>query len=582
MNIPRSEYPRPQMVRDKWINLNGIWEFELDVGKSGKDRGMLHAKKFDRQILVPFCPESSLSGVNYKDFINAAWYRRNFTLPAEWNNGRILINFEAVDYFCEVWINEKPVGTHTGGFTPFSFDITDSLTQNENTITIYIEDDTRSDLQPTGKQSVDYNSSGCFYTRVTGIWQTVWMEFVPKTYIKSYNLIPDTDNCKLNITVNLGGAFCNKIIKATAKYEGREVGTTEAKAAGAIARFSIALAELHLWQPLDSKLYDLELTLTAGEQHDTVTGYFGMRKIELSDNTVLINGKSVFQRLVLDQGYYPDGIYTAPDDEALKKDIELSLALGFNGARLHQKVFERRYIYWADKMGYLIWGEYGSWGLNHSKSQALEVFLPGWLEAVERDYNSPALIGWCPFNETWDVSGHRQDDEVLRCIYLATKSADNTRPVIDTSGNYHVITDVFDIHDYTQNVEKFAEYFKSMANGGEVFINFSDRQTYGDQPYFVSEYGGIWWSPDDENGWGYGTRPKTEDEFVERYIGLANVLLKNPHIFALCYTQLYDVEQEVNGLYSYERKPKFNEKIMQRFKEVMSQKAAIEKAAEVN
>lgn len=577
MSIPRSEYPRPQMVRTDWQNLNGIWEFEFDFGKSGKDRGMLGAEKFSRQVLVPFCPESELSGLNYKDFINAAWYRRTFTVPQDWRKGRVLLNFEAVDYLCEVWINGKPAGTHKGGYTPFSFDITELLGESRNELTVYIEDDSRNMLQPSGKQSRTYHSAGCDYTRVTGIWQTVWLEHVPDTYVKSYKLTPDTDNGKLDVDLAFGGAYGEKHVKATAFYEGRVVGTADIRETGTEARFGIALSELHLWQPLDSKLYDLKLVAAANGQTDTVTGYFGMRKLCMSPNAVLINGKAVFQRLVLDQGFYPDGIYTAPSDEALKHDIELSIALGFNGARLHQKVFERRYLYWADKMGYLIWGEYGSWGLDHSKAQALEAVLPEWFEALRRDYSSPALIGWCPFNETWDIDGHRQDDEILRCTYLATKLFDASRPVIDTSGNFHVATDIFDVHDYTQDVAAFAAYFKPMANGGDVFNTFPERQKYNGQPYFVSEYGGIWWKSTDENGWGYGERPKSVEEFAERYIGLANVLLSNPRIFALCYTQLYDVEQESNGLYYYDRTPKFGAEIMQRFQSAMAQKAAVEK-----
>ena len=303
--------------------------------------------------------------------------------------------------------------------------------------------------------------------------------------------------------------------------------------------------------------------------------------------SILINGKPVFQRLVLDQGFYPEGIYTAPTDMALKNDIEISMGLGFNGARMHEKIFEARYIYWADKLGYLVWGEHANWGLNITTPMGLERFLPEWMEALERDFNSPALIGWCPFNETWDrkftlpengswdPKGIRQDDEVLRIVYNVTKMVDKTRPVIDTSGNYHVVTDIFDIHDYEQDPEKFAEKFEPMKNGGKPFVNYPDRQKYEGQPYFVSEYGGIWWNPEQKDGkaWGYGQRPKSEEEFLKRYEGLTSILLRNPKICAFCYTQLYDVEQEVNGLYTYDRKPKFDAKII---REINSRKAAIE------
>lgn len=203
-----------------------------------------------------------------------------------------------------------------------------------------------------------------------------------------------------------------------------------------------------------------------------------MRSVTLSDKAILINGKPVFQRLILDQGFYRDGIYTAPRDEDLKKDIELSMAMGFNGARLHERVFERRYLYWADRLGYMVWGEYGNWGLDHSRADALGVMLEPWIEAVERDYNSPALVGWCPYNETWDYHGRAQNNRVLSGIYYATKAIDRTRPVIDTSGNYHVVTDIFDVHDYEQNVEKFASHYEPMKNGGPVFNNFPNRQWY--------------------------------------------------------------------------------------------------------
>ncbi len=530
MNHLREEYPRPQMVREQWQNLNGTWDFEYDFSKSGKERHLQQDTNFTHKIQVPFCPESELSGINNKDFLNAVWYRRTFTIPSDWKDGRLIINFEAVDYYCEVWLNGELVGSHKGGYTPFSFDITAHIIKGENTITVYAEDDTRTGLQPSGKQSSEYGSHGCFYTRVTGIWQTVWLEYVPNTYIKSFKITPDINNSKVDLNLTFAGDAYDKTLKVTARYKNKIVGNASIKATGTIARLSLDLSELHLWQPLDSKLYDLELHLEAHGQVDVVNSYFGMRKVELSDKAILINDKTVFQRLVLDQGFYPDGIYTAPSDEALKKDIELSIACGFNGARLHEKVFERRFLYWADQMGYLVWGEYGNWGLDHTKASALHTFLPEWLESVERDFNSPALIGWCPFNETWDLHGHQQYDDILKHTYLVTKAIDPTRPVIDTSGNFHVMTDVYDLHNYKQDVALFAKDFEAMATGGDVYETFPNRQKYEGQPYFISEYGGIWWNPNDENGWGYGNRPESVEEFVDRYVGLADVLLKKIQI----------------------------------------------------
>ncbi|HLU21298.1 MAG TPA: glycoside hydrolase family 2 TIM barrel-domain containing protein [Bacillaceae bacterium] len=570
----RQEYPRPQFVRDDWKNLNGKWEFEIDHGNSGKDRKLYEASSLADQINVPFCPESELSGIGYKDFMAAVWYRREFDIPENWKDKRILLHFGAVDYETTVWINGKEAGKHRGGYTPFSFEITDLLKNGNNVLTVNAVDDNRSGLQPRGKQSAGYYSAGCDYTRTTGIWQTVWLEAVPESYIKKAKYISNPKDSSVNIELEVDRKSENLQVELTALYKGTEVGNRTLSVNGNLAQGDLIVSEVHLWEPGKPELYDLEITLLYnGQPIDHVSSYFGMRTVSLRDKAIYINEKPVFQRLVLDQGFYPDGIYTAPSDEALKRDIELSMELGFNGARLHEKVFEPRFLYWADQMGYLVWGEHANWGLNITNAEGLSRFLPEWIEAVDRDFNSPALVGWCPFNETWDLNGTKQDDEVLRITYEVTKALDKTRPVIDTSGNFHVVTDIFDIHDYEQDVEKFAEKFRAMGEGGEAYVTFPHRQRYEGQPYFVSEYGGIWWQPGNDEGWGYGNRPKSEEEFLERYKGLTETLLKNKAICAFCYTQLYDVEQEVNGLYTYERKAKFDPAII---RAINSQRAAIE------
>ncbi len=568
-DIPRPEYPRPIMVRDRWLNLNGCWEFEIDHGRSGKARKRFEADRLEGKIIVPFCPESKLSGVEYKDFMAAVWYRREFTIPGDWNSGRVLIHFGAVDYDTEVWINGKSVGTHRGGYTPFTFDITDYLEQGVNVVTVYAEDDLRSGLQPVGKQCHEYYSQVCHYTRTTGIWQTVWLENVPDSYISYFKMIPDPDNECIHIEANFAGLPVEGDFEAKAFYDGRETGRAITRVTGGVARLSLKLSEIHLWEPGNPRLYDLELALLKDGQYiDRVSSYVGLRSITVEDNKILINGKPVFQRLVLDQGFYPDGIYTAPTDEDLKRDIEISMGLGFNGARLHQKIFEPRFLYWADKLGYLVWGEHASWGLDISGPIGLERFLPEWLEAVKRDFNHPSVVGWCPFNET----SREQDDEVLRIVYQVTKMLDNTRPVIDTSGYVHVVTDIEDIHDYEQDPEIFKQRYEPLKEGKGIVADHLGGLIYSKNLCFVSEYGGIWWSPDRE-GWGYGDRPKSEEEFIQRYKALTEALLKHPSMCAFCYTQLYDVEQEVNGLYTYDRKPKFDPEII---RNINTQKAAIE------
>ena len=567
MTIPRSEHPDPQFQRKDWLNLNGEWDFEFDFGNSGLRAGVLEKDEWSRKINVPFCPESKLSGIEYTDFIAAVWYRKSVTVTEAQLEGRVLIHFGAVDYETYLYVNGEEAGYHKGGYTSFTFDITEFLTAGENVIAVNARDDVRDPLVPRGKQSELYNSHGCDYTRTTGIWQTVWLEFVPKAYVKSFKIFPDTVNATLGVSavVEGEGAF-----KAEAFYDGRLVGSFEKTAAGFVSG-DIKLSETHLWEVGCGRLYDLKITFGG----DEISSYFGLRDIRIDGYKVLINGKSVFQRLVLDQGFYADGIYTAPSDEALEKDIRLSLAVGFNGARLHQKVFEPRFLYHCDRLGYIVWGEFGNWGLDYSRDGALEAMLPQWCESVARDFNHPAIVGWCPFNETWDRDGRKQNDELLRIIYRVTKQLDETRPCIDTSGNFHVETDIFDVHDYEQKVEIFQGNYDRLMTEGVLFEHFPDRQEYdGKKPAFVSEYGGIQWSLGSRgDAWGYGNAPKSEQEFIDRYKGLTDALLDNERMFGFCYTQLYDIEQEQNGLYYYDRSPKFDPEL---FRRINTRKAAIE------
>lgn len=566
MSIPRCEHPNPQFERKGWTNLNGEWDFEFDFGNSKYEAGILDKNEWEKKIVVPFCPESKLSGIEYTDFIPAVWYRKSINITAENLKGRVLLHFGAVDYEAKIYVNGKKAGTHKGGYASFNLDITDLLSEGENVIIVNAVDDVRDPLVPRGKQSEELKSHNCDYTRTTGIWQTVWLEFVPVNYIKSFRLYPDSENATLGISAVLEG---KGEFTATAYYDGKEVGSFTKKAAGNVSG-EIRLSESHLWEVGCGRLYDLVLTFN----EDEVKSYFGLRSIEIDGFKFRINGKSVFQRLVLDQGFYPDGIYTAPSDEALENDIKISMAVGFNGARLHQKVFEKRFLYHCDRLGYIVWGEYGNWGLDWSNPFSLAAMLPEWCECVERDFNNPSLIGWCPFNETWDINGRKQYDDVLRIIYRVTKQLDTTRPCIDTSGNFHVETDIFDVHDYEQDVAKFAEHYEKLVSEGKMYGYFPDRQVYEGGMTFVSEYGGIKWAKGDRgDAWGYGDAPKTEEEFIERYKGLTDTLLDNESMFGFCYTQLYDIEQEQNGLYYYDRTPKFDPEI---FRAINARKAAIE------
>ena len=566
---PRPEYPEPQFARENWINLNGEWEFEKDPGNSGEPRGLHKAGALSGRITVPFCMESELSGVGDKDFCAAVWYRRTVTLPEGFagEGRRVFLHIGACDYRTTVYVNGTRVGLHTGGYVSFAFEVTGALTEGENVITVRAQDETRSGKQAAGKQSGRYGSYGCFYTRTTGIWQTVWLESTPADYIKSVRLLPNLAECALGVEATVVASH-PATLTATAFYHGKEVGTASVEVSSAAAAFQLPLSELHLWEPGRGELYDL--TLTFGE--DTVQSYFGMRKVETREGYLYVNDRPVFQRLVLDQGFYPDGIYTAPDDSELLGDIQRSILMGFNGARLHQKIFEPRFLYHCDRLGYLVWEEHGNWGADISNGEAWKFFTE-WSEAVERDFNHPAIIGWCPFNETQKD----QDPDYLRFGYQLTKRLDPTRPVIETSGWNHVadVGDIVDWHDYDQNPETFRQRYIDVANGATV----SNRkyQPFDVRPTFISEYGGIRWDADNtaENSWGYGNAPTTPEEFKARFKGLTEALLQNPYISGLCYTQLTDVEQEVNGLYTYHREPKFDPEF---FSAVLTQPAAMETA----
>ncbi len=545
MSIPRPEYPRPQFQRENWTNLNGKWQFDFDFGLSGRQRGLPEAESLSKEIIVPFCPESDLSGIGYKDFIPAVWYKKEVEINLK-ENTRYILNIGACDYITEVWVNGQSVGTHIGGYISFSFDITSKVKDGKNIITISATDDTRSCNQPAGKQCPEFNSHGCFYTRTTGIWQTVWLEEVPKSYIKRIKATPDIDNRLLRIEAECVDANGLELI-ADSSFDGIATGSAKGIVRGRTAMLDIHLNELHLWEIGSPLLYDLKLTL--GD--DKVNSYFGMRSVYAVNGKLFINGKGVYQRLVLDQGFYPDGIYTAPSDAELIGDIKRSMEVGFNGARLHEKIFEERFLYYCDKLGYIVWGEHANWGLDISRPQAWKNFIPEWMEAVQRDYNHPAIIGWCPLNETQ----HDQDQEFVRSITTATKLFDPFRPVIDSSGWFHVdsISDFWCVHNYEQNPDTFREYYEPLKKGEQVPCITKRQKGF---TTFMSEYGGIRWT-EEGSGWGYGEAPKSEEELLTRLEGLTDVLLENPAFTAFCYTQLTDVEQEQNGLYTYNRVLKF-------------------------
>ncbi|HUR01695.1 MAG TPA: glycoside hydrolase family 2 TIM barrel-domain containing protein [Nonomuraea sp.] len=590
--IPRPEHPRPSLMRTDWLNLNGGWQFEIDAGDSGLERGLLE-RELSGRITVPFAPETELSGVANVDFMEAVWYRRTVRVPGAWSGRTVLLHFGAVDHDATVWVNGREVVRHRGGFTPFTADVTGVAVPGEDAVIVVRARDSRHSPQARGKQSRQFANAGCLYTRTTGIWQTVWLEPVGSVHAREVRVVPQLASDSFDVTVllpaNRPGHRVRLRLTETYDHDtNRPAGALLAEAEvradlDLSPRLTLRLPEgtARTWSPSDPHLYGLTVQIldADGAVVDEVRSYAGLRSVSIDGKRLLLNGRPVFQRLVLDQGYWPQSLMTAPSDRALAHDIELGLAAGFNGARLHQKVFEERYLYHADRLGYLVWGEFGDWGVDTfgpagDNQQPTASMVTQWLEAVRRDLSHPSIVGWCPLNETSQILTDRitQLDDVTRAMWLATKLADPTRPVLDVSGYAHRVpeTDVVDSHDYEQDPAIFAANHAGLASG-RPFMNTSPdggqpmSAAYRGQPYFVSEFGGIWWVPDTDDGgdaldrsWGYGDRPTGEEEFYARFGGLVAALLDNPDMFGYCYTQLTDVFQERNGIYAFDRSAKLD------------------------
>ncbi len=573
-SIPRPEYPRPQFARSSWVNLNGTWTFSFDPGISGKERDFASSQGFEGKIIVPFCPESPLSGVNHKDFIPAIWYQRYVTVPEDWDGKKVILHFGAVDFETEVFIDGKSAGKHYGGTSSFEMDITPYVSSGGNhSLVVYALDDNRSGLQPSGKQCRFYNSRGVHYTRTTGIWQTVWMEAVSEYGLKSFHILPELDMKRFSVRASFYSVRPDLTFRVTLMDGSKRVSRAEAIVSNSVVSV-LPVKKPKTWSPESPFLYDLILEVLdeSGRILDHVRSYSGMRKVHIQGNRIFLNNKPYYLRLVLDQGFYPDGIWTAPSDAALKKDIELSMRAGFNGARLHQKVFEERFHYWADRLGYLTWGESSSWGIDVRNGAAARNFLIEWQEIVIRERNHPSIIAWTPFNEAWS-----RGEELKRLLidaYNLTHNIDPTRPVNDSSGGLHFETDLWTEHTYEQHPEKMRKLL-APSEENRVWRRLPESSgEYRGQPYLIDEYGGIKWipSPDQKyapDSWGYGEDPTTLEEFYTRLEALTDVILSIPHICGFCYTQLTDIEQEQNGIYNYDRSEKFD---MKKINRILSKK----------
>ena len=581
-------YPRPQFVRKEWKNLNGEWDFIFDEYNEGEDKEyFVNFPKENNKIQVPFTYETQLSGIQDESVHNVVWYHKEITISKnQLDNKKVVLHFEGSDYLTKVWINGKYIGTHKGGYSRFSFDIENYLKLGKNEIIVKVEDSLAKE-QPRGKQRYKKESWKCWYVQSTGIWKTVWLEFLPMYYIKNVKNIPDLDTktIKLEYETNITEKeFENEqfYIETEISFNGKIVNTNKTLLQNTYQEVIIPICqenvqhEIQKWSPDTPNLYDITYILYKEDKMmDIVYSYFGVRKIEIQKNKILLNEKEIYLKLILDQGYWKASHLTPPNEEAIIKDIDIALEYGYNGIRKHQKVEDERFLYWCDVKGVLVWSEMANCYVFNDKS--IQNFTEQWIKVVKQNYNHPSIITWVPINESWglpNIAKDKKQQNFANSLYYITKSLDNTRPVISNDGWEHTISDIITIHDYKQDGELlYSEYMdkeRKVLNNVKEYNShhklFAEGYTYTGQPVIMSEYGGT--ALNSEKGWGYGNQVKDEMDFVERFYELTDVVKNIPYMTGYCYTQLTDVQQEINGLVDENRKDKFSDEVKKKIKEI--------------
>ncbi len=568
-------HPRPRLTRDRWIDLNGTWQFAHDDANAGvNERWQDDAGKFRREIVVPFPPESEMSGINDKGFHPILWYRRSFDAQAP-AGGRLLLHFGAVDYRAQVWVNGDMVAMHEGGHTPFSTDITASLNRSgEQVVVVRAEDQPTDVAQPRGKQDWQEKPHAIWYDRTSGIWQTVWLEPVPQAYINEFQLTPNLTAGSVTVEAILNQAHTGYIDVRLHK-DGATLAEQRVRIDGVALESTIGIPAAQngvhrsglYWTPDNPNLIEVSARLLDGDGTpvDAVESYFGLRSVGIGANRFLLNDRPVFIRSVLEQGFWPQSHLAAPSPEALKQEVELIKSLGFNAVRIHQKIEDPRFLYWADRLGLMVWGEMAN--AYQYNALMVERQTQEWMSALKRDRSHPCIVTWVPINESWGVSdiALRQDQQdFATSLYHLTKAIDPTRPVISNDGWEHTISDIWGIHDYTQfkselvsrygNTDAIAQTLKEMRPTRKRLLLRPEDQRQ--QPVMITEFGGLSIHPKEGTAWfGYATA-QSDDEYLQMMAQLFDGIYESPDLAGFCYTQLTDTQQETNGLYDENRKPK--------------------------
>ncbi len=562
-------YPRPQLVRKGWTMLNGPWEFARDPFARWRSADEV---EWEGTIVVPFAPETPASGIGDTGFYRACWYRRRIEIAA--SDGRVLLHFGAVDYAATVWLDGEFVGRHEGGYTPFTFDVTNRVRPGGSTLVVRACDDPHDLAKPRGKQDWLLDPHSIWYPRTTGIWQTVWLEPVPRTAIARLRWTPNMERWEIGCEVQLDGVPDPDLRLRIELRVGSELLADDVYTviAGEVNR-RIALSDPGiddfrneiLWSPRSPTLIDAQLTLLDrdGAVLDLVRSYTALRSISIQGDRIVLNGRPLPLHMVLDQGYWPETGMTPPNDGALRRDVELAKAMGFNGVRKHQKVEDPRYLYWADRLGLVVWAEMPS--AYRFNSTAITRLTREWLCVMERDYSHPCIAAWVPFNESWGVPNLPDipaERHFVEGLYHLTKTLDPTRPVIGNDGWESVATDIVGIHDYEEDPsrlttryatpEEIPRLLKRARPGGRLLT----LANHGEQPIVLSEFGGIACTREAGMSWGY-SRAADPAELESRYQTLLATVRAIPLFAGFCYTQFADTYQEANGLLYADRTPKF-------------------------
>jgi beta-galactosidase/beta-glucuronidase len=584
MKCYQAGYPRPQFVRgkDSWESLNGPWDFSFDDENRGATEGWFRAFPKGRKITVPYTCESPKGGINDPAFHPVVWYNRTLEIRREKLGGkRAVIHFEGSDYRTSLWVNGAFAGTHEGAYARFSFDITELLKDGTNELTVRAEDSFDLD-QPRGKQRWKRNNFGCWYVQTTGIWKTVWLEYVPELHIEAVKMTPCFSGGTLEIEAAIK-PFPAAALEVKISHDGKPAGAATVEVNRKETRLEISIVSLDVcewglltWAPEHPHLYDISFRLLKdGKTVDEVLSYFGMREIRIDGPNVLLNGNPLYQRLILDQGYWKDSHLTPPGEQALVTDIDKIMSAGYNGVRKHQKTEDELFLYWADVKGLLVWSETAA--AYEYNDEAVTRFTREWMEIVRQNYNHPSIITWTPFNESWGVphiKTDRRQQRFTEAIYNLTKAYDNQRPVICNDGWEHTISDIITLHDYEENGDNFLErYGKHLEEilGSLVYHNldkpaFAGGYAYRGQPVILSEFGGIAFNNDD-SGWGYGNKVNTKEDFIKRFDSITSAIKQIDAICGYCYTQVTDVQQEINGLMDMDRNFKVDPGILKEINE---------------